>query len=179
MSVSAGSPSAEAGRRMSQPGESPRDERLTGWEARAEAAAREVSALSRELRLLTPRLEGRVFAQPSILERLRRVAITDRRADFRFLLHPDCHPNRANAALVELARRLTGRMAFRHLPDSLRDETRECLIVDRRSLLSLTAPEARTALLQHDPRRARAAAAEFDRLWETAVPAAEFRALHL
>src|SRR5690625_5145809 len=137
------------------------EERIEGRQALAESCADLIPSLQREWRLLTATLDGRVFGQKTVIDRLRQVGIQDRRARFRFIVHPEIRPRRSTHSLIALSRRLPSRMAFRQLPETMRAEKRDLLLLDTRAALSRADPEARQAKLVHDRARIREWVREF------------------
>lgn len=156
-----------------------KEERLDGRRAMAEGVSRLIGLLARDLRVLSPGLDGDIYAQPKVLEHLRRLAIAQPPARMRFIVGSKVRPNASTQGLVELARRMSSLVSIRHLPHIRNEDRRDVLIVDERCLLMRYTPESRESRIAHDPAQARQAAAEFDRLWEEATPAPEFRSLHI
>lgn len=155
------------------------EERIEGRQGMASACANLVITLQRDFRLLTVTLDGGVFAQKEVLDQLQRVGAKDPKARFRIMVHPEIRPQRSTLPLLELSRKLSSCMTFRQLPETMRNEKRDLLLVDSHSALLRADPEARQSILHRERARIRNLQREFDGLWEHCQPAAEFRSLVL
>ncbi|HEU4813367.1 MAG TPA: GNAT family N-acetyltransferase [Xanthomonadaceae bacterium] len=133
----------------------------------------------RELRIRTRDLDPGVFDTPAVLEALRRFATSRRGATVQVLLRDAAGPQRNHAPLLPLAQRLPSVFAFREADDRIDTADPSAFVVDDqagswyRAFDNRLDGHARLA----SPGHARQLRERFDRAWERARPATEYRVL--
>lgn len=145
------------------------------------AIGRLLAETRHELAVLTHDLDPALFDVADVLDAIRRVALSGRRARIRVLVRDPRKPAATGHRLITLAQRLPSAIELR-VPQEDRDldDTSAFLLNDRHGYLhrplaarcegsgSTCAPGPHRQLL-----------ARFDEIWERALPAAELRALAL
>ena len=155
------------------------DRRLTSREELAVAAVELVSDAERTVDIVSVRLDAAVFARPSLVDEIRRVAVSHPRAQVRVLV---CLPGQVlidgSHRLVELARRIPSRIAIRVMPDEVTEWREEWLLADERASWIRPDAEAGEGVIRgDDPGLVRRHLSRFDRWWEAAQPSMELRRL--
>ncbi len=134
----------------------------------------------RELRLLSPTLDPRVFDGEAVLAALRRFIRESRRSQARVIVQESRPLVQSGHGLLQLARRLPSRIELRVLREHGDWNGDSQVIRDRDSLLALPGGESSPALYAPEDRpRAERAVERFDELWRAATVDPEFRALAL
>lgn len=152
---------------------------LEGRAALASALLAMAAGARREILLLSVDLDRALYGSEAFVEAIKALALSSARARVRVLVGQPRAAMQAGHRLVELGRRLPSRIEFRELAEERRAAHRgDWLIVDQRSWIERSHPDALTAALQHGaPLQARARAKAFLALWEASPGCAEFRTL--
>jgi hypothetical protein len=154
---------------------------LRGTSACAAQALALVRAARLELLLESEALDARVYGSAAFAAAVQDFALATPRAQLRLLVRDPRAALRNAPALIELARRLTSQIELRE-PAADQREVRagECLIADRRAMLERArANELEARLWLDAPALGLRRAADFDTLWNQAVPSPELRRLSL
>lgn len=132
-----------------------------------------------ELAILSHDLDAELFATPTALEALKRIALSGRRARIRLLVREPREASIDARRLIALAQRLPSAFALRTPVEEIdRQDGSAFLLNDRhgylfRPLAGRLVGEGST----YAPGRHQQLGARFDEMWERAEPATEFRAL--
>lgn len=162
---------------MSDPADAPAP--LEGRAALASALLALAACAEREVLLLSFDFDRALYGSEAFVEAIKRLGLSSERARIRVLINQPKPAMRSAHRLVELGRQLPSRIEFRELSEEWRAAHRgDWLIVDQRSWIERSHPDALTAALQHGaPLQARARARAFLALWEASPGCAEFRTL--
>lgn len=135
----------------------------------------------RELRILSPRLDHRVFHDEALFSAIRGLLRrAGRQARVCILLQDLAHIVRQGHGLVELGKRLPTGIELRHLPEHPEWDGDTLVLRDRDSVLSQPAGERTTGFYRPGDRaRCETALTRFDSLWRSGRIAPELRALSL
>ena len=134
----------------------------------------------RELCVLSPRLDPRLFEQEPFADALRALVRRERQARVRILVRDAREVVARGHALLTLARRVPTKIQLRRLAEhpDWRDDT--AVIRDRDSLLAMPGGELDPGFYRPGDRaRCESALGRFEELWRAGTMDAEFRALAL
>jgi predicted GNAT family N-acyltransferase len=155
--------------------------RLDSAALAAHAVAALASQARRELTVLTPDLEPRLYDQRPFLDAVRRLALErPDRLPVRILLL-DAEPAiRRDHRLIELARRLSSAVRIGAVPDELAAQTDAYLLADDLGYCLRRRTDPNTHVVDFAaPARVRALRRDFDAIWEQAGVHVGLRRLHL
>lgn len=134
----------------------------------------------RELRLLSPALDPRVFDGEPFLAALRQFIRESRLSNARVIVRESRPLVQSGHGLLQMARRLPSRVELRVLREHGDWNGDSQVIRDRDSLLTLPGGESSPALYAPDDRpRTERAVERYEELWRAAAPDPEFRALSI
>ena len=134
----------------------------------------------RELRILSPLLDPRVFDQDDLLAALRQLLRHTRMSRVQVLVQDARAVVQRSHGLLQLARRLPSSVEMRRLSEHADWRGDTLVIRDRSGLLALPASETDPGFYRPDDRaRCETALGRFDELWRAGVVDPEFRALQL
>ncbi|MBL6752455.1 MAG: hypothetical protein ISP90_18190 [Nevskia sp.] len=154
---------------------------LQGAAAFIAKAVEMAGGASRELRLLSDTLDGRLWGGADIADAVRRFLLRSEYSRLRVLVNNVQSAMHNSPRLVELARHLTSRVELRQPPEERRQNYRgELLIADRSQLLERREPGTMDArFLPHEPAVTQVQISNFDELWDQSEPSEEMRSLGL
>jgi len=154
---------------------------LRGFDEVGRAASTLADQCVRELRVLTPDLESRVYDNDAFVEAAKRLALSSRFARLRFLVVDSGPAVRSGHRLITLARKLTTFIAVRRVGPASRDGTIDAfLLADDRGLLYRSLGDRPDGTVCFNaPLAARVQAARFDELWAESQTDPDMRRLHL
>ncbi|MDP5053986.1 MAG: GNAT family N-acetyltransferase, partial [Congregibacter sp.] len=134
----------------------------------------------RELRILSPRLDNRVFDQDGLASALRLFLRSGSQSQVKILVQDARAVVQRGHRLLALSRRLPSRIELRRLAEHPQWNDETLVIRDRSSLLEISGSDTGTGFYwpQHRPRTA-AAVSLFDELWRIGQIDPEFRALSI
>ncbi|NEX18989.1 hypothetical protein G3480_01435 [Thiorhodococcus mannitoliphagus] len=149
------------------------------------AAIRDISALlasqaRRELLVFGRTLESNIYDQEAFLDAVRQLALARPVLSVRILVFDPRDAATSGHRLVELARRLTSRIAIRRVDDDDRERLDAFLIADERGFIRRRLAETMEAVADFNaPLEARRLRSEFNLLWERGATDPELRRLSL
>jgi predicted GNAT family N-acyltransferase len=146
----------------------------------AQLAVAQARLARRELAILSPRLDRKVFEQPDFLDGLRALLRGSRQSRVRILVR-DVRPIIEHGhRLVQLARRLPSSIELRRLAEHPDWDGDTEILRDRSAVLSHPGGESDPGNYRPDDRgRCQVALGRFDELWRVGVVDPEFRALSI
>ncbi len=134
----------------------------------------------RELLVQDPLLEPALYEQAPFIQAVRRLVLSRLALCVRVLVFDPKTVNRRSPRLVELARRLSSRIAIQRVADEDQERLDAFLVVDTVGYIHRQWSERMQAVADYSDRlRARRLTAEFERLWERSAPDNELRRLFL
>lgn len=134
----------------------------------------------RELLIYGPTLDPALYDQASFLEAVRRLALARPGVCVRVLLFDPRAATQSGHRLIELARRLTSRIAIRRVADEDQERLDAFLIVDETGYVHRRLAERLEAIADYaDPPAARRLRQDFERLWERGSVDSELRQLFI
>jgi predicted GNAT family N-acyltransferase len=132
----------------------------------------------REIRILSPKLDPRVFDQRDLGDALRRLLRHTRMSRVQILVQDARAITQRGHGLLQLARRLPSSVEMRRLAEHADWRGDTLMIRDRDSLLALPASETDPGFYRpNDRARCETALGRFDELWRAGVADPEFRSL--
>ena len=133
----------------------------------AEISASLVARARREVLIQEPRLDPSLYDREPFLEAVRRLALDRPGLCVRVLLFDAHAANQRNHRLIELARRLTSRIAIQRVADEDQERFDAFLIVDEAGYVHRRLADEMDAVADYDdPPTARRLRQGFERLWE-------------
>lgn len=145
-----------------------------------EAGIRVAQQAQRELLLLSNALEPDLYDQALFLSEVKRLALARPVLSVRVLLFDPRRASQGGHRLIELARRLTSRIAIRCVGEDDQDCPDAFLIADERGYLHRRRAATTEAVADFNhPREARRLRVAFDQLWERSTIAPELNRLYL
>lgn len=134
----------------------------------------------RELLMFGPTLDLDLYNAQEFLEAVKRLALARPDMPVRALLSNGDIASQAGSHIVDLAQRLTSRIAIRRLADDAPDRPDAFLIGDERAYLRRPAAEGSEGIADmHGRREARRLRDDFEQMWERSETDIETRRLHL
>ncbi|MGQ9660565.1 MAG: DUF7931 domain-containing protein [Thermochromatium sp.] len=134
----------------------------------------------RELLIHSPTLDPVLYDQATFLEAVRRLALARPRICVRVLLFDPRAAIQRGHRLIELARRLTSRIAIRRVADEDQERLDAFLIVDETGYIHRRLATRMEAIANYaDPPTARRLRQDFDQLWERSTLDSELRWLFI
>lgn len=134
----------------------------------------------REIRILSPRLDPRVFDQNDLADALRLLLRHTRMSRVQILVQDARAITQRGHGLLQLARRLPSSVEMRRLAEHADWRGDTLMLRDRDSLLALPASETDPGFYRpNDRARCETALGRFDELWRAGVADPEFRSLAL
>jgi hypothetical protein len=153
---------------------------LTRSQDIAEISADMATRARRELLIYGPTLDPVLYDQEPFLEAVRRLALARPGFCVRVMLFDPRAASQGGHRLIELARRLTSRIAIQRVADEDRDRLDAFLIVDERRYVQRRLADRMEAAADYDdPPAARRLRQEFERLWERSSVDTELRQLFI
>lgn len=149
------------------------------------AAIRDVSAAlarqaRREILVFGHTLESELYDCPPFLEAVRRLALARTALCVRILVSEAREAAASGHRLVELARRITSRIAILRVAEDDRARPDAFLVVDECAYLYRHLADRMEAVADfYRPMEARRLRTDFNQLWQHAAPDSELRRLHL
>lgn len=142
-------------------------------------AAAMAGGASKDLRLFSDALDGRLWGGNDIADAFRGFLLRSEYSRLRILVNNVQSALHNSPRLVELARRLTSRVELRQPPEERRQNYRgELLIADRSAMLERREPAALGAkFLSQEPSETQVQISSFDELWDQSEPSEEMRSL--
>lgn len=138
-----------------------------------------IAAARRDIALLSFNLDPSIYNRDDIYTALKDFILLSPRSRMRILLN-DAGPAARGHRVVELGRTLSSFVEFRVLDERQRDVHADWLIIDQKQVLERRTPEHLEAhLYSDDPRFARTKYKQFEKYWQSGVPASALRPLHL
>jgi hypothetical protein len=148
-------------------------ELISGNEAFAQTVTRLVADASRELALLSVKLEPRLYGHPQILEAMQKFALENERNRVRILIADSRAAVAISSPLLDLARKLPSRFDLRELAEEQRGVVNsERLLVDGASqmLERLSPDQPDASYYAHPSTRTLQRLKEFNVLWDISQP---------
>lgn len=146
----------------------------------AQLAACEAQRAGRELRILSPDLDPRVFDQEAFLDAVRQLVRRGRMSRILIIVKDPRALTSRGHGMLNLARRMPSSIEIRKLSEHPAWNDRTLLIRDRAGLLSLAAGErSRGVFRPHARAECESAIHLFEDLWRAASVDPEFRSLSL
>ncbi|MTW21602.1 hypothetical protein [Allochromatium palmeri] len=153
---------------------------LTGSQDIAGISADMAARARRELLIYGPTLDPVLYDQAPFLEAIRRLALERPGLCVRVMVFDPRAASQSGHRLIELARRLTSRIAIQRVADEDRDRLDAFLVVDERRYVRRRLADRLEAIADYDdPPAARRLVQEFERLWERSSVDAELRQLFI
>ncbi|MBK1643293.1 hypothetical protein CKO25_01215 [Thiocapsa imhoffii] len=133
-----------------------------------------------ELLLFDDALTPDLYNSSAFVDAVRTLALARSAPCIRILLADPRPSGRMHSRLIELANRLTSRIAIRQLGDDFKHRTDAFLIGDRRAYVRRALATRQEAVADPRGRReARRLGRDFERMWEHSEATVELRRLHL
>lgn len=133
-----------------------------------------------ELLLFEHSLDPRIYDHPPFLAGVKQLALARPELPVRVLLVDPRQTIARGHRFIELARRLTSRIAIRRLGEDFQDRADAFLIVDRRAVVRRSLASNLTAVSSpHAPGEARRLRLDFNEMWEHSDSDIELRTLEL
>ncbi|MBK1718668.1 hypothetical protein [Thiocystis violacea] len=153
---------------------------LEGRKDIAEASADMAEQAARELLILSPSLEPALYDREPFPRAVRRLALARANLPVRVLVLDPRAASQTGHRLIELARRLTSRIAIQRLDEDDQARPDAFLVADGRGYIHRRLAANMEAVASfNDPLEARRLRGEFERLWERSRVDSELRRLFI
>jgi hypothetical protein len=134
----------------------------------------------RNIAIMTRDLPTIVFDDKEFIEAIKHLCLSRSYARIRVLVTNPYRTLRDGNRFVDLGRRLSSFVEFRHVHQNYRDHNEAFMIVDDMALVFRADADRWEGIADtHEPTIARRYLNTFDQIWAASIPAHEFRQLHV
>ncbi len=127
------------------------------------------------LDILSPDFEPAIYDNDSCYEAIENLALRSRHSQIRILLHDGRKPAQRGHKIIQLAKRLSGLIQFRNIPDIYRNKTDTFLIADRIGIIQRTEAPLKSKVHFKNWPKIKPILKDFNDIWEESEPNPEVR----